>query len=82
MLMGVQGTAQRLYRRSEQLIPLLDPDARAAMRVLVRIYRRLLNRIASEPAAVFKTRVSVPDAQKIAILGAGLVESAQARIFG
>ena len=82
LLMGLQGTAQKLYRRSEQLIPLLDPDARAAMRVLVRIYRRLLERIASDPSAVFRTRVSVPDVQKVAILGFGVAESVGARVLG
>ena len=82
LLMGLQGTAQKLYRRSEQLIPLLDPDSRAAMRVLVRIYRRLLERIASDPAAVFRTRVSVPDVQKVAILGFGVAESMGARVLG
>ena len=82
MLMGLQGTAQKLYRRSEQLIPLLEPDARPAMRVLVRIYRRLLERIAGDPAAVFRTRVSVPDVQKVAILGFGMAESVGARVLG
>ena len=82
LLMGLQGTAQKLYRRSEQLIPMLDTDSRAAMRVLVRIYRRLLERIASDPAAVFRTRVSVPDVQKVAILGFGVAESVGARVLG
>ena len=82
LLMGLQGTAQKLYRRSEQLIPLLDADSRAAMRVLVRIYRRLLERIASDPAAVFRRRVSVPDMQKVAILGFGVAESVGARVLG
>jgi phytoene synthase len=80
MMMGLQGNAQRLYRQSEKLIPLLDKDSRAAMRVLVRIYRRLLNRIANDPEAVFKQRVSVPTLQKVAILGGGLVESLGVRI--
>ena len=80
MIMGLQGTAQKLYRQSEKLIPLLDKDSRAAMRVLVRIYRRLLDRIANDPAAVFRTRVSVPKAQKLAILGRGLAESVANRI--
>lgn len=82
LLMGIQGTAQKLYRRSEQLIPMLHPDSRAAMRVLVRIYRRLLERIASDPAAVFRKRVSVPDVQKVAILGVGAVEWVGSRVLG
>lgn len=82
MLMGLQGTAQKLYRSSEQLIPLLDKDSRAAMRVLVQIYRKLLDRIAADPAAVFQRRVSVPSAQKLAMLGMGLVEATSTRVFG
>lgn len=81
MLMGLQGTAQKLYRSAEQLVPLLDEDSRAAMQVLVRIYRRLLDRIAANPAAVFRKRVSVPDVQKLAILGSGAVRSLRARMF-
>jgi phytoene synthase len=82
MLLGLQGTAQKLYRSAEQLIPLLDKDSRAAMRVLVQIYRKLLDRIAADPAAVFQRRVSVPDAQKIAMLGMGLLEATSTRVFG
>jgi phytoene synthase len=80
LLMGIQGSAQKLYRQSEKLIPLLDKDSRAAMRVLVRIYRRLLNRIASNPAAVFRERVSVPTAQKVMILATGALEAGVSRV--
>jgi phytoene synthase len=82
MLMGLQGTAQKLYRRGEQLIPLLDADSRAAMRVLIRIYRALLEKIAAHPEAVFHRRVSVPDLHKVAILGFGMAESVGARVLG
>lgn len=82
MLMSLQAKAQNLYRRSEKLIPLLDKDARPAMRVLVRIYRRLLNRIANKPEAVFRERVSVPTVQKLAILSGGLLDAAMSRLPG
>jgi hypothetical protein len=39
--------------------------------VLIRIYHRLLDRIAADPAAVFRERVSVPTSQKLSILGGG-----------
>ena len=71
--------AQEYYRAAESLIPLLDADARPAMRILVEIYHRLLDRIAAEPEAVFHQRVSVPTATKLAILGRGLLASAFAR---
>jgi phytoene synthase len=85
-LMGLLQTeiarAQQYYRASDELIPLLAPDAQPAMRVLVRIYHRLLDRIAASPAAVFCERVSVPTPQKLAILAPGLLRSFAARIIG
>jgi phytoene synthase len=82
LLRGLELHAQTLYRSADQLIPLLDADARPSMRVLVRIYHRLLDRIARDPAAVFRERVSVPTSQKLAILGTGMLQSLTARIFG
>ena len=51
------------------------------MRVLITIYHRLLLRIAAEPEAVFRGRVAVPTAEKLAVLGRGLAGSLAARIF-
>jgi phytoene synthase len=82
LLRAVQLHAQTLYRSSGQLIPLLDADARPSMRVLVRIYHRLLDRIAQNPAAVFTQRVSVPTSQKLAILFLGILQSFKSRIIG
>ena len=82
LLGGLEKHAQTLYRSADELIPLLDKDSRAAMRVLVRIYHGLLDRIAADPAAVFRERVSVPTSQKLAILGVGLLQSAKARLVG
>ena len=66
------GRAQAYYADGAALIPLIDKDAQPAMRVLISIYHRLLKRIAADPAAVFRRRVSVPSAVKLAILGRGL----------
>jgi phytoene synthase len=82
LLRGFELHAQTLYRSADRLIPLLDADSRPAMRVLVRIYHRLLDRIAKDPAAVFRERVSVPTAQKLSILGVGVLQSIGARVFG
>jgi 15-cis-phytoene synthase len=79
LLRSLEQQAQTLYGSADQLIPLLETDSRAAMRVLVEIYHRLLNIIAGDPAAVFRQRISVPTETKLAILGRGLVESAFAR---
>ena len=75
LLRALELHAQTLYRSSEKLIPLLDADARPSMRVLVRIYHRLLDRVASDPSAVFRERVSVPTSQKLAILLLGILQS-------
>jgi phytoene synthase len=74
--------AQQYYRASNELIPLLAPDAQPAMRVLVSIYHRLLDRIAASPATVFRERVSVSTTQKLAILAPGLLRSFVARMLG
>jgi phytoene synthase len=80
LLAALQLHAQTLYRSSSELIPLLDPDARPSMRVLVRIYHRLLDRIAANPVAVFSQRVSVPTSTKLAILFGGIFQSLMARL--
>ena len=74
--------AQTLYRSGYKLIPMLDADSRPSMRVLVRIYHRLLDRIAADPPAVFRGRVSVPTSQKLAILAMGFVQTLKVRLFG
>jgi len=71
--------AQEYYKASDELIPLLDADSRAAMRVLATIYHELLDRIAKDPSAVFRTRVSVPTSRKLFILARGVVSSFIAR---
>ncbi len=82
LLRGLDLHAQTLYRSADQLIPLLDPDARPAMHVLVRIYHDLLDRIAVDPAAIFRERVSVPTARKLSILAIGILQSFMARLIG
>jgi phytoene/squalene synthetase len=49
------------------------------MRVLTTIYGGLLERIAADPRAVFRRRVSVPLMRKLAILAGGAVGSLRAR---
>lgn len=82
LLQRVQQYADNKYRSGEALIPLLDKDSRSAMRVLMTIYHRLLHRIAAEPAAVFRTRLSVPTSEKLTILLGGAVGSLKARVLG
>ena len=82
LLNAFEKHAQAMYRSADALIPLLDSDSRAAMRVLVRIYCGLLDRIAADPAAVFRSRVSVPTSAKLLIFGSGLAGSIRARVLG
>jgi phytoene synthase len=82
LLRGLELHAQTLYRSAGQLIPLLDAASRPSMRVLVRIYHRLLDRIARDPSAIFRERVSVPTSQKLSILAIGILQSFKARLIG
>jgi len=71
MLASLRHEAQAFYRSADALIPLLDRDSRAAMWVLARIYRRLLERIGRRGDDVFRARVSVPAREKLWILARG-----------
>ncbi|MGB8480563.1 MAG: phytoene/squalene synthase family protein [Acidobacteriaceae bacterium] len=66
------GRAQHYYCAADNLLPLISPDSRAALWVLVTIYRRLLQRIENAHYEVFAERVSVPTGEKLCILARGL----------
>lgn len=66
------GRAREYYKAAENLLPLIEPDSRAALWVLVTIYRRLLQRIEGVHYEVFTRRVSVPTVEKLWILARGL----------
>jgi len=59
--------ARALYRRSEPLDALVNADCAPVLRALTEIYRQLLERIAADPAAIVRRRVSLPIWRKIAI---------------
>lgn len=82
LLRGLELHAETLYRSSTELIPLLDADSRPAMLVLVQIYSGLLNRIAIDPEAIFRGRVSVPRSKKMSILAVGFLKSWKVRLLG
>lgn len=73
--------AEEFYRAAQALLPLIDRESRPALWVLVSIYHALLKRIARADYDVFRERHSVPTAQKLAILGAGMTRMFVARIF-
>jgi phytoene synthase len=65
--------AGEFYLSAEELLPLIDRDSRAALWVLVAIYRGLLERIIARNYDVFSERVSVPTSKKLMILAQGMV---------
>ena len=67
--------ASQYYKSAEALLPLISPDSRAALWVLVTIYHRLLRHIEQRNFDVFSTRVAVPAYEKLSILGAGLFKT-------
>lgn len=77
---GIQ--AEKFYISGKRLIPLLDRDSRAAMWVLLTIYRGLLRGIARQKMDVFTKRVSVSTAAKISILVRGAAMAAWNRVIG
>ena len=82
MLATLAIRAEKYYLAANKLIPLLDRDSRAAMWVLVTIYHRLLSRIADHKMEVFRTRVSISSAEKLAIFARGAVMAAWNRVLG
>jgi phytoene synthase len=81
MLATLAIRAEKYYVAAAKLIPLLDRDSRAAMRVLVAIYHRLLAEIAAHKMDVFSTRACVSTPAKLAILSRGALMAAWYRLL-
>ncbi len=81
LLEAIAKRAEDYYRSARELLPLIDPESRPALWVLVSIYHGLLKRIERADYDVFTRRASVPLLQKLAILAAGLARMVYARIF-
>jgi phytoene synthase len=82
MLRALGEKAEVYYGSAQRLLPLIDRDSRAALWVLVTIYRRLLERIIAADYEVFSERASVPTAEKLSILAQGVLLSFRNRILG
>jgi phytoene synthase len=63
--------ARENYRAGDELISLIDEDSQPALWVLTTIYRRLLEKIASNQYDVFHGRVALTTWEKLRILGKG-----------
>ena len=66
--------ARDYYRAGEDLIPLVNEDSQPALWVLITIYRRLLEKIASKQYDVFTERVRLTVSEKLSVLGKGIVK--------
>ena len=81
-LLRVEGErAMAYYGAAEKLLPMIDRDSRAALWVMVTIYRGLLERIIAKDYDVFTERVSVPTKEKLWILAQGALKAARYRLF-
>jgi phytoene synthase len=65
--------AREYYRAGEQLLPLVDEDSQPALWVLMTIYRRLLEKIASKKYTVFRRKIRLSAREKWFILLKGAV---------
>jgi hypothetical protein len=59
LLEGIARRAEDYYRSARELLPLIDPESRPALWVLVAIYHALLKRIVRADYDVFSRRASV-----------------------
>ncbi len=63
--------AEQYYGSAERLLPMIEPDSRAALWVMVTIYHELLKEIAAAKYPVFATRIRVSTPRKLWILAQG-----------
>jgi len=73
VLQQLAARAENYYGAADKLIPLLAPDSRAAMRVLIDIYHLLLKEIVKADYNVFAQRVRVSTPRKFAVLAKGIL---------
>ena len=80
LLQLISARAEGYYQSGYALLPLIDPDSRPALWVLLSIYHRLLKQIERRDYEVFAQRISVPTVTKLSILGCGLIRVAINRV--
>jgi phytoene synthase len=80
MLSALGSRAEGYYSSADQLLPLIDPDSRAALWVLVAIYHRLLHKIAKADSDIFRERISVSTPTKLMILVQGALMTLRNRV--
>ncbi len=65
--------AESFYERGLRLLPLLDRRSRACVSAMAGIYRQLLSRIADDPSAVLRGRMSLTGKEKLIVAARSLV---------
>ena len=80
LLRSVEQRAEEYYGSASRLLPLIEADSRAALWVLVTIYRGLLERIVAKNYDVFSERVGVPTSTKLIILARGALMALRNRV--
>jgi phytoene synthase len=66
--------AREQYRAAEELIPMVSEDSQPGLWVLITIYRRLLEKIASNDYDVFKGRIRLSVPEKLGVLSRGILK--------
>lgn len=82
LLKSLAQRARVYYRSADELLPFISSDSRPALRVLVKIYSRVLDKIEEKNYDVFSARIQVPAYQKLWILSGGLVRILLNRAVG
>ncbi len=72
--------AEQFYLSGHKLLPLVAPESRPALWVLMTIYHRLLGRIHRSGYDVFSRRSRVPTREKVSLLLRGISRTALARL--
>ena len=72
LVKGEVARANSYYEEGRELVPLIEAESRNALRCLVAIYRRLLDKIERRKYDVWSRRVSLTKAEKL-WLAAGFV---------
>ena len=80
VMAALSAQAWDYYEASHKLLPLIDPDSRAALWVLVEIYSRLLRQVDRREGDVFSRRASVPGVEKLSVLARGAAMAARGRL--
>ena len=65
--------ARQWFHRGMTLVPLLDRRSAACVLAMAGIYRKLLDRIAADPARALRERVSLPVREKTWVAARGML---------